>query len=70
MEQSDRRSSIRDIWTLVAGGVTVFHYNVTLATWFFGLNLVRFDNTEGRSEFTNRRIEPPSYGAGNVAVLH
>jgi len=51
MEQSDRRSSIRDIWTLVAGGVTVFHYNVTLATWFFGLNLVRFETTPrgGRS---------------------
>jgi hypothetical protein len=51
MEVSDRRNSFNEIWTLTARDVSVFYYNLTLATWFFGLNLVRFEFKErcGRS---------------------
>lgn len=50
LQESDRRSSVDEIWTLGhsgCGGVTVFYYTSTLATWFFGLNLVRFEHTTG-----------------------
>ena len=45
MRKADHRASVEDIWRLDVGGVSLFHYNATLATWFFGLNLVRFEHT-------------------------
>lgn len=48
MEISDQRSSFNDIWTVTVEDVSVFYYNTTLATWFFGLNLVRFEHKPKR----------------------
>jgi hypothetical protein len=45
MDEADSRSSNDDIWKIAAGDLSVFYYNATLATWFFGLNLVWFNHT-------------------------
>lgn len=51
MDNADKCNSFNDIWSVTDGKVSVFHYTATLATWFFGLNLVRFEYTPngGRS---------------------
>jgi hypothetical protein len=48
MEVSHQRDSIDNIWALIVDHVSVFQYNSTLATWFLGLNLVRFEYEPGR----------------------
>lgn len=46
MDIADQRRSFDDIWKIPS----LFSYNQTLAPWFFGLNLVRFEYTgHGRS---------------------
>ena len=46
MNAADRRRSFDDIWRIPS----LFSYNQTLAPWFFGMNLVRFEYTgRGRS---------------------
>jgi hypothetical protein len=45
MEQSDNRSSVHDIWPLAAGEISLFNYNSTFVTWFFGLGLVWHEST-------------------------
>lgn len=45
---SDDLISFDDIWKVAVDNVSVFQYNNTLATWFFGLNLVRFEYTSKR----------------------
>jgi hypothetical protein len=44
MENPASQHSFTVPWTATAGDVSLFYYNATLATWFFGLNLVRFAN--------------------------
>lgn len=46
MEKWDSCRSFPDLWRVSAGGVSVFYYNSSLVTWFYGLNLVRFRNTQ------------------------
>lgn len=45
MRDADSRTSIHDLWKITAGDVSLFYYNDTLATWYFGLNLVVFEHT-------------------------
>jgi hypothetical protein len=49
MRNSHHCTSFNDIWTVAVGEVSLFYYNATLVTWFFGLNLVRFVHKGGRS---------------------
>lgn len=42
MEKSHSLDSFANLWAVAADGVSLFYYNATLATWFYGLNLVRF----------------------------
>jgi hypothetical protein len=44
METSHERISISDIWAVIVFNISVFQYNNTLATWFFGFNVVRFEH--------------------------
>ena len=44
MEKAGKTRSFNDLWTVKAKGMSIFSYNATLATWFFGLNLVKFDD--------------------------
>lgn len=48
MKVSDQRISFDDIWKISVDDVSLFQYNSTLATWFFGLNLVRFEHRSKR----------------------
>lgn len=48
LELSDQRNSFEDIWKVRVGNVSVFQYHSTLATWHFGLNLVRFEQSASR----------------------
>jgi hypothetical protein len=46
LEAADERISFDEIWKIPS----LFAYNETLAPWFFGMNLVRFEYTgQGRS---------------------
>jgi len=45
LRKADRCTSIRDIWGIAVGEVSLFSYTATLPTWFFDLNLVRFQHT-------------------------
>lgn len=51
MNASDDLISFDDIWKVTVDNVSVFQYSNTLATWFYGLNLVRFEyrSKRGRS---------------------
>lgn len=50
LSKADKCTSVKEIWGLEAGNVSLFYYTNTLATWFFGLNLVRFEERHfGRS---------------------
>jgi hypothetical protein len=42
-QKADGCTSVHDIWTLEAANISLFYYTNTLATWFLGLNLVRFE---------------------------
>jgi len=46
MRKANDRTSIRDVWGIAVGEISLFYYTATLATWFFDLNLVRFEHTE------------------------
>jgi hypothetical protein len=48
MEIAHQRHSLNDIWAVTAYNISLFQYNTTLATCFFGLNLVRFEHRLGR----------------------
>jgi len=37
--------TFQDILQVNVRGVSVFYYNATLATWFYGIDVVRFINT-------------------------
>jgi len=41
--KADSCTSVHDIWKLEAENISLFYYTNTLATWFLGLNLVRFE---------------------------
>jgi hypothetical protein len=49
LQKAGTVNSFSDIWTVEAKGVSLFYYNATLAPWFFGLNLVKFDNKRFRT---------------------
>jgi hypothetical protein len=36
-------TSFEDLWSIEIGSVSLFHYQITLLPWSFGLNLVRFN---------------------------
>ena len=45
----DELTSLADLWKTRIGDVSIFQYHSTLATLFFGLNLVRFEfNSSGQ----------------------
>ena len=48
MDISHQRFSFDDIWGISVDNVSLFQYNSTLATWFFGLMLVRFEHKPDR----------------------
>ena len=48
MEISHRRNSFDDIWAVAVENISLFQYNSTLVTWFFGLNMVRFEQRPER----------------------
>jgi len=45
LRKADHCTSIRNILGIAVGEVSLFSYSATLATWFFDLNLVRFEHT-------------------------
>jgi hypothetical protein len=49
----DRCRSFLDICRIKVGGVSMFYYQATLVTWFYGLDLVRFEN----KSYGGRRLE-------------
>ena len=45
----DKLISLADLWKMRIENVSIFQYHSTLATWFFGPNLVRLDvNPSGK----------------------
>lgn len=45
LRKADHRTSIREVWGVTVGDISLFYYTATLATWFLDLNLVRFEHT-------------------------
>jgi hypothetical protein len=43
MERASWQKMSPRFWTVKVSDFSIFEYNCTLATWFFGLNLVGFD---------------------------
>lgn len=48
MEIAHQRRSLNDIWAVTAYNISLFQYNTTLASFFFGLNLVCFEHRPER----------------------
>jgi hypothetical protein len=40
--KADLCTSIKDIWKVAAGDVSLFYYTSSLVTWFLAIDLVRF----------------------------
>jgi len=49
--QADTCISVNEIWRIGTAKASLFYYTNTLATWFFGVNLVKFEHkaNTGRS---------------------
>ena len=43
-QEADQCTSMKDIWKLGTGNHSLFYYTHFLTTWFFGLNLARFEH--------------------------
>jgi hypothetical protein len=48
LDISHQRISFDNIWDIRVDNISLFQYNGTLATWFFGLMLVRFEHKPDR----------------------
>jgi hypothetical protein len=42
--EADKCTSIKEVWRVGTANLSLFYYTNILTTWFFGLNLARFED--------------------------